>query len=149
MTRYIDADALKKAMDGYWGRCQRIRKPRNGETAVFLDIKAIVEDCPTIDAVTVADIIEVEKERNYWHDLADSYERTILKLNNALQESVPVRHGKWVPKTIIIGGRDHVSGMKCSVCGEDPLNAEGDEFLTDYCPNCGARMDEEIEGRKK
>ena len=55
----------------------------------------------------------------------------------------PVRHGKWVPKTIIIGGCDHVSGMKCSVCGEDPLNAEGDEFLTDYCPNCGARMDEE------
>ena len=56
-----------------------------------------------------------------------------------------VRHGKWVPKTIIIGGRDHVSGMKCSVCGEDPLNAEGDEFLTDYCPNCGAKMDEEKE----
>lgn len=53
MTRLIDADALKKAMDGYWGRCQRIRKPRNGETAVFLDIKAIVEDCPTIDAVPV------------------------------------------------------------------------------------------------
>ena len=51
--RLIDADALKKAMDGYWGRCQRIRKPRNGETAVFLDIKAIVEDCPTIDAVPV------------------------------------------------------------------------------------------------
>ena len=51
--RLIDADALKKAMDGYWGRCQRIRKPRNGETAVFLDIKAIVEDCPTVDAVPV------------------------------------------------------------------------------------------------
>ena len=53
MARLIDADALKKAMDGYWGRCQRIRKPRNGETAVFLDIKAIVEDRPTIDAVPV------------------------------------------------------------------------------------------------
>ena len=80
--------------------------------------------------------------KNIFHD---SYERTILKLNNALQESVPVRHGKLVPKTISIGGRDHVSGMKCSVCGEDPLNAEGDEFLTDYCPNCGAKMDEEKE----
>ena len=53
MACLIDADALKKAMDGYWGRCQRIRKPRNGETAVFLDIKAIVEDRPTIDAVPV------------------------------------------------------------------------------------------------
>ena len=64
----------------------------------------------------------------------------------ALPSAEPVRHGKWVPKTIIIGGRDHVSGMKCSGCGEDPLNAEGDEFLTDYCPNCGAKMDGEIEG---
>lgn len=51
------------------------------------------------------------------------------------------KKGKWIPNTIIIGGRAHVSGMKCSVCGEDALNAEGDEFLTDYCPNCGARMD--------
>lgn len=49
----IDADALKSKMDGYWGRCQRIRKPRNGETAVFLDIKAIVEAQPTVDAVPV------------------------------------------------------------------------------------------------
>lgn len=23
----------------------------------------------------------------------------------------------------------------------DALNAEGDDFLTDFCPNCGARMD--------
>lgn len=51
--RLIDADALKKAMDGYWGRCQRIRKPRNGETAVFLDVMATVEKQPTIDAVPV------------------------------------------------------------------------------------------------
>lgn len=51
--RLIDADALKKAMDGYWGRCQRIRKPRNGETAVFLDVMATVENQPTVDAVPV------------------------------------------------------------------------------------------------
>ena len=54
-----------------------------------------------------------------------------------------VRHGKWVPKYIKICGQDWASGMKCSECGEDALNAEGDEFLTYYCPNCGARMDEE------
>lgn len=51
--RLIDADALKKAMDGYWGRCQRIRKPRNGETAVFLDVMATVEKQPTINTVPV------------------------------------------------------------------------------------------------
>ena len=57
-------------------------------------------------------------------------------------DAEPVRHGKWVPKYIRIGGQDWASGMKCSECGEDALNAEGNEFLTDYCPNCGARMDE-------
>lgn len=51
--RLIDADELKKAMDRYWGTCQRIRKPRNGETAVFLDVRATVEKQPTIDAVPV------------------------------------------------------------------------------------------------
>ena len=79
--------------------------------------------------------------RIFVQNMSDIDRQTILNLPSA----EPVRHGKWVPKTIIIGGRDHVSGMKCSVCGEDPLNAEGDEFLTDYCPNCGAKMDEEKE----
>ena len=99
MACLIDADALKKAMDGYWGRCQRIRKPRNGETAVFLDIKAIVEDRPTIDAV-------------------------------------PVRHGKWIDETFKPYGLVH-HPFKCNLCGDHA------EFSSPYCPNCGARMDEE------
>lgn len=53
------------------------------------------------------------------------------------------KYGKWVPKMIQIAGIDWPSGMKCSECGNDALNAEGYEFLTDYCPNCGARMVEE------
>ena len=60
--RLIDADALKSKMDGYWGRCQRIRKPRNGETAVFLDIKAAVEAQPTVEAIPV-DFIRSEIKR--------------------------------------------------------------------------------------
>lgn len=103
--RLIDADELKKAMDGYWGRCQRIRKPRNGETAVFLDVMATVEKQPTIDAA-------------------------------------PVKHGMWLPKHHYIAGYEFVSGHICSECGNDALNAEGDDFLTEFCPNCGARMKE-------
>ena len=61
----------------------------------------------------------------------------------------PVRHGKWLPKHHYIAGYEFVSGHICSECGNDALNAEGDDFLTDYCPNCGARMDGEVEGRKK
>ena len=57
----------------------------------------------------------------------------------------PVKHSKWVPKIVKIGGVEHEMGMKCKRCGEDALNAEGDDFLTDYCPWCGAIMD----GRKE
>ncbi|MCR5448435.1 MAG: hypothetical protein K6F23_03495 [Solobacterium sp.] len=66
-------------------------------------------------------------------------------LNNAPAEDVvPVRHAKWIPKITKIGGIDWPSGMICSGCGEDALNAEGTDFLTDFCPHCGARMDEGI-----
>lgn len=54
-----------------------------------------------------------------------------------------VRHSKWIPKIVKICGVEHDFGMKCERCGADALNAEGDDFLTDYCPNCGARMDKE------
>ena len=86
-----------------------------------------------IDAIH--NLYAIHGSEGSWIDQKDAF-----KALNSLPSAEPVRHGKWVPKTIIIGGRDHVSGMKCSVCGEDPLNAEGDEFLTDYCPNCGADM---------
>lgn len=42
-------------------------------------------------------------------------------------DAVPVKHGEW---TIINGC------VSCSVCGEPCM-----EF--NYCPNCGAKMDEE------
>ena len=58
-------------------------------------------------------------------------------------EAVPVVHGKWLPKHHYIAGYEFVSGHICSECGNDALNAEGDDFLTDFCPNCGARMDAE------
>lgn len=66
--RLIDADALKKAMDGYWGTCQRIRKPRNGETAVFLDVRATVEKQPIIDAVPVrhGKWIDIDEQSYTW-----------------------------------------------------------------------------------
>lgn len=58
-------------------------------------------------------------------------------------EAKPVRHSKWIPHIVKICGVEHEFGMKCERCGEGALNAEGDDFLTDYCPHCGARMDED------
>lgn len=56
-----------------------------------------------------------------------------------------VRHGQWIYN---IESGEYV----CSACGKNALSFRKDTFygidlyetcLTDYCPNCGARMDEE------
>ena len=55
------------------------------------------------------------------------------------------RHGQWIYN--IESGK-----YVCSACGENALSFRKDTLygidlyetcLTDYCPNCGARMDEE------
>lgn len=59
----------------------------------------------------------------------------------------PVKHGYWIKK---IEDGDIVEGQ-CSKCQCDmPMYMEGAGFEwnyqeTDYCPNCGARMDEKGE----
>ena len=50
-------------------------------------------------------------------------------------EYVPVVHGRWV------------YGCQCSVCGDrhGPYNSRHKPYYN-FCPNCGAKMDEEKEG---
>lgn len=139
--RLIDADkAVQELQDFYHGSYSEV------QIAPY-QVDRWIEQQPTVDAVTLADIIEVEKERNYWHDLADSYERTILKLNNALQESVPVRHGKWIDAVI----PNDSGGLPVEVCNQCntfyPLAFTGGGMR--YCPNCGAKMDEEKENNRE
>lgn len=66
----------------------------------------------------------------------------------------PVTYGCWVPvnESEITGrnpefaGRDPIGGFECSHCGEEAILNCNDEFvLSDYCPNCGAKMDGENE----
>ena len=58
-----------------------------------------------------------------------------------------VRHGQWIYN---IESGEYV----CSACGENALSFRKDTIyggdlyevcLTDYCPNCGAKMDEETQ----
>lgn len=49
-------------------------------------------------------------------------------------DAVPVRHGRWVDAT-----RDDPCYYCCSECGKLM------DFEENYCPNCGARMDKEID----
>lgn len=53
-------------------------------------------------------------------------------INNAPAIDDPVRHGHWIFRCIV--GEDP---YECSVCGNSV-----DVLGFDYCPNCGAIMDE-------
>lgn len=62
----------------------------------------------------------------------------------------PVVHGLWMPvrESEISGwdstaaGRDPIGGYICSACKEESIYDCNDEFvLSDYCPNCGAKME--------
>lgn len=48
----------------------------------------------------------------------------------------PVRHGKW-----IIVEDEYFSYAKCPACGDEFTFWDGDCAITNYCPNCGAKMD--------
>lgn len=101
-----------------------------------------------IDADALRDKLQKEIDKGIppFNDVIGSIRCGVRLARNIVEDEptideVPVRHGRWIPKMIIIGGCDHFFGMKCSVCGEDALNAEGVDFLTDFCPSCGAKMD--------
>jgi hypothetical protein len=52
-------------------------------------------------------------------------------------DAVEVVHGRWVRKTT-----DFVYFYACSECGEPVLRSQwGNDFFSNYCPNCGAKMD--------
>ena len=58
-------------------------------------------------------------------------------------DAVPVKHGK----DIYYKAKGHCE-FKCSVCGAEAHVVEGGELdggYFNYCPNCGAKMDEEVQ----
>ena len=87
-----------------------------------------------IDAIH--NLYAIHGSEGSWIDQKDAF-----KALNSLPSAQPERKkGHW--QIYIISMLDG-EGCKCSECGH-----EGVPYW-DFCPNCGARMDEEIEGRKK
>ena len=63
---------------------------------------------------------------------------------------VPVRRGQWIPihASELTGwnpefaGCDPIEEYMCSRCGADAiLSCNDDLVLSNYCPNCGAKME--------
>ncbi len=59
-----------------------------------------------------------------------------------VDDVAPVRHGRWALDTAHTE-EIYAHPVKCSVCGRTEVL--GYETLTPYCPNCGAKMDEEVD----
>ncbi len=80
------------------------------------------------------------KEANTWSMFGnDNLESRLKRLPSA--DVVEVRHGKW-SHNYIKDGMKYTDwfNLHCSVCGEMQRDAWG---KWDYCPYCGAKMDEE------
>ena len=59
-------------------------------------------------------------------------------------DAEPVRHGRW-EIVIVSTSNPYESEIeeKCSICGRC-VQRYGTQLQDNYCPNCGAKMDQEV-----
>lgn len=92
------------------------------------------------DYIERAAVLNETQEIYHWAGYESRYDEFVSCediRNIPAADVVEVRHGRW--ETAPCNG---VYDMRCSACGFAP----GIRFYSsDYCPNCGARMDKEDE----
>lgn len=92
-----------------------------------------LQDCIREDGMRIAALIEENKALHQ-----DARRLTAV-------DAAPVVHGRWIPRK----GK-WFSYFQCSVCGEKISYPTADgKVLTNYCPNCGAKMGGEEEPNGK
>ena len=91
-----------------------------------------------IDANALKEQIENEIH-TYWTNDTGGYclaEDVIPDIDNApTVDAVEVVHGRWEKAS------ETMPIYRCSVCKERNLFKNGYNVLSNYCPNCGAKMD--------
>ena len=72
-----------------------------------------------------------------WHN-THSHVISIIEQTPAV-DAVEVRHGRWIIN-------QHYGDYECSECGSGDFSAiDFKKHNMKYCPNCGAKMDAEVE----
>ena len=90
----------------------------------------------------------IKREPRTFIEIADDLNDLVSELNDKIVELIreknadvaPVRRGRWIEdksRTEEI----YTHPVKCSACGQTEVLEYG--TITAYCPNCGAKMDEE------
>lgn len=86
-------------------------------------------------------------EKAYWHgehpDVGNPFAEGVEAVdmsdidNAPTIEVEPVRHGRWID---VYGGRYANAKYICSCCGKRAHSDDWKWELSDFCPNCGAKM---------
>ena len=90
--------------------------------------------------------IERKAIRDALYD-ADAITMSGVKILNQfpVADVAPVRHGRWISLTDCSN-----AGVYCSVCHKKVYKEDyaicnrKNKLRSDYCPNCGAKMDDEL-----
>lgn len=83
-----------------------------------------------------ADMLKAEFTGNFQKEYGVSQIKAMIDVRPTI-EAEPVRHGRWVLECDPNG---NPYCFHCSVCDSDSHHI-GVTIASDYCPNCGARMD--------
>lgn len=71
------------------------------------------------------------------------YHERCLEIEIQKRLAIEPKHGRWVPiKRKNIWG-DETDVLECSACKKSDVDGKGITKRSDYCPDCGARMDGE------
>lgn len=132
MSRLIDADKLKKDI-------QFVLDTLGEPTKYGLrQAMSIIDKTPTVDAVSRGVVDQIRWERD---TALSQLEEIGISLGYPMDDVQKIRHGHWIPVNPDVYGAEY---FECSVCGmysRDGLFRK--ELDYEYCPNCGAKMDEE------
>ena len=95
-----------------------------------------VSELHAADVVSKAAYDQVVWERNMAEEQLKSIDKSI---GEKMEDVQPVKHGQWVQDAVYV---DETTGEPClawfcNQCGEPQMVG------TNYCPNCGAKMDGE------
>lgn len=91
----------------------------------------------------------LREQNGYYDHYTDGFDECVDRVENfPTADVVPVKHGKWRWKSTIESGEDYYICF-CSCCGKECGNYYDEEddmvyyIRSNYCPNCGAKMNEE------
>lgn len=117
--RLIDAVKLKEA-------AERLLADDELGLTEWDAVDDMINNAPTIDPF---------KDKSLEQLMDDAFTRGYYKGREVFN---PVKHGRWIRW---VQNKDEWPAAMCSEC-QDKVEADNEGKYPNYCPNCGARMDD-------